>query len=64
MSPHQRYIALGNDREDDLAELGAMYDGAVFAEVVAKDAYECRQKCTRPFDTQHIVMCKLNAEQI
>ena len=43
MSPHQRYIALGNDKEDDQAKLGAMYDGAVFAEVVAEDAYECRQ---------------------
>ena len=54
MSPHQRYSALGNDREDDLAELGAMYDVAVFAEVVNKDAYECRQKKYEPFDTQQV----------
>ena len=30
------------DNADELSKLGAVYDGAMLAEVVASDAYECR----------------------
>ena len=31
------------DKADELSKLGAVYDGAMLAEVVASDAHECRQ---------------------
>ena len=43
MTEQQKYIVKGNDKADKLAEVGAMEDGAVITECVAKTVPWYRQ---------------------
>ena len=44
MTQFGQYVTLGSDKAEKVAQTEAGCDGAVFAEVVAKDALEHRQR--------------------
>ena len=44
MTDHQRYIAVGNDKADELAQQGAEEHEAEMAEFVAREVKESKQR--------------------